>query len=350
MVGISVAVVLFGAGSMWSIDKAAADPVAATANQLDAAQAGIEAGAAHIHQLTLAYEQANLDVTNLGQQVRGDQAQIDQLQQRTATSQRALRKVALLSYIGNTGSDMTAAESRGDPSVGAEYLQMATGDVKDTVDRYHTQQRQLSSAEANLTQQQAAANHAEQATAGARQQALAQAAAEQGQVDRLQVQLDRYIELAAAQRAAAAAVATATTATVAPRPVSAPAPATQGVPVNNGLVAVVHTIVAAPTPAPPVPPTPPVRTSSPPPATGYTDAGGVWLQLRECESGDNYAENTGNGFFGAYQFSPSTWTDLGFPGRPDLESHQMQDQAAVELQSRAGWGQWPACSAVLGLR
>jgi len=78
-------------------------------------------------------------------------------------------------------------------------------------------------------------------------------------------------------------------------------------------------------------------------------AGGVWLQLRECESGNNYQENTGNGYYGAYQFSAQTWADLGYPGRPDLESPGMQDAAAMKLQAEAGWGQWPACAAALGL-
>ena len=78
-------------------------------------------------------------------------------------------------------------------------------------------------------------------------------------------------------------------------------------------------------------------------------SGGVWLQLRECESGDNYRANTGNGFYGAYQFSQQTWNNLGYPGRPDLESPAMQDAAAVKLEAQAGWGQWPACAAALGL-
>ncbi len=85
------------------------------------------------------------------------------------------------------------------------------------------------------------------------------------------------------------------------------------------------------------------------PAGGGGGAGGPWLALRECESGDNYQENSGNGYYGAYQFSPTTWTELGFPGRPDLEPPAMQDQAAMKLQADAGWGQWPACSAALGL-
>ena len=76
----------------------------------------------------------------------------------------------------------------------------------------------------------------------------------------------------------------------------------------------------------------------------------MWLQLRECESGDNYAENTGNGYYGAYQFSLQTWAAMGLPGLPSQASPETQDSAAVRLQAEAGWGQWPACSLALGLR
>jgi hypothetical protein len=68
-----------------------------------------------------------------------------------------------------------------------------------------------------------------------------------------------------------------------------------------------------------------------------------------CESGGNYAENTGNGYYGAYQFSLSTWYGLGFTGLPSDASPATQDAAAAELQAEAGWGQWPSCSAQLGL-
>jgi len=103
--------------------------------------------------------------------------------------------------------------------------------------------------------------------------------------------------------------------------------------------------------------TAPATTTTPAPtdASGTTSggqappAGGAWLELRECESGDNYQENTGNGFYGAYQFAASTWSGLGYPGRPDLEPYWMQDQAAERLQSQSGWSPWPACSAALGL-
>ena len=76
----------------------------------------------------------------------------------------------------------------------------------------------------------------------------------------------------------------------------------------------------------------------------------AWERLRRCESGGRYDINTGNGFFGAYQFVPSTWRGLGFPGMPHQAPPQMQDEAAQKLQARSGWGQWPACTRKLGLR
>lgn len=79
--------------------------------------------------------------------------------------------------------------------------------------------------------------------------------------------------------------------------------------------------------------------------------GGVWAALRRCESGGNYAANTGNGFYGAYQFTISTWDSMGTGyARADLAPPSVQDDAARRLQARAGWGQWPHCSSQLGLR
>jgi hypothetical protein len=75
----------------------------------------------------------------------------------------------------------------------------------------------------------------------------------------------------------------------------------------------------------------------------------VWAGLRRCESGGNYAENTGNGYYGAYQFSAATWHGLGFPGLPSDASPAVQDRAAQQLQARSGWGQWPSCSRRLRL-
>ncbi|HTT90197.1 MAG TPA: transglycosylase family protein, partial [Acidimicrobiales bacterium] len=66
-------------------------------------------------------------------------------------------------------------------------------------------------------------------------------------------------------------------------------------------------------------------------------------------SGDNYQEDTGNGFYGAYQFAASTWSGLGMPGLASQAPYWEQDEAAQRLQAEDGWGPWPACSATLGL-
>ena len=76
----------------------------------------------------------------------------------------------------------------------------------------------------------------------------------------------------------------------------------------------------------------------------------VSARLRRCESGNRYDINSGNGFYGAYQFHPGTWRGLGYPGLPHQAPPQVQDEAARRLQARSGWGQWPVCSRRIGAR
>lgn len=113
-------------------------------------------------------------------------------------------------------------------------------------------------------------------------------------------------------------------------------------PVTTTTQAPVVTTTTAPPPTTTAPPT-----TTPPPSGG--DLGGVWLQLRICESGNNYGENTGNGYYGAYQFALSTWESIGYSGLPSNAPPAVQDQAAEKLQAMEGWSPWPACSAELGL-
>ena len=85
-------------------------------------------------------------------------------------------------------------------------------------------------------------------------------------------------------------------------------------------------------------------------AAAKAATGDVWARLRSCESGGNYARNSGNGYYGAYQFSASTWRSLGYSGLPYQADPATQDQAAQRLLARSGWGQWPACSRAIGAR
>jgi hypothetical protein len=72
-------------------------------------------------------------------------------------------------------------------------------------------------------------------------------------------------------------------------------------------------------------------------------------KLRICESGDNYRADTGNGYYGAYQFAPRTWHSLGFHGLPDRAKPATQNLAARREHARDGWHAWPACAHSEGL-
>ena len=68
-----------------------------------------------------------------------------------------------------------------------------------------------------------------------------------------------------------------------------------------------------------------------------------WTALATCESGDNPKEDTGNGFYGMYQFTISTWDSLGGSGIPSDASAATQTALAEKLYTEAGAGQWPVC-------
>lgn len=69
-----------------------------------------------------------------------------------------------------------------------------------------------------------------------------------------------------------------------------------------------------------------------------------WLaRVRACESGGRYSTNTGNGFFGAYQFTLSSWWSVGGRGYPHNAEPVEQDYRAVRLLWVQGRGAWPVC-------
>jgi LysM repeat protein len=77
--------------------------------------------------------------------------------------------------------------------------------------------------------------------------------------------------------------------------------------------------------------------------------GSVWDRIAACESGGNWSISTGNGFYGGLQFTLGSWSGVGGSGNPANASREEQIARAEILQSRQGWGAWPACSAKLGL-
>ena len=77
-----------------------------------------------------------------------------------------------------------------------------------------------------------------------------------------------------------------------------------------------------------------------------------WDRLAQCESGGNWAINTGNGYHGGLQFSAQTWQAFGggeFAPTANLATREQQIAVAERTLAQQGWGAWPACSASLGL-
>lgn len=72
-----------------------------------------------------------------------------------------------------------------------------------------------------------------------------------------------------------------------------------------------------------------------------------WSQLAQCESTSNPKINTGNGFFGAYQFDQQTWESVGGledAPRADLATLAQQTNRAQILFNRRGPQPWPDCT------
>ncbi len=78
-------------------------------------------------------------------------------------------------------------------------------------------------------------------------------------------------------------------------------------------------------------------------------SGSTWDALAQCESGGNWAINTGNGYYGGLQFTLGTWQANGGSGNPAAASRSAQIAVAERVLASQGWGAWPACSAKLGL-
>lgn len=122
---------------------------------------------------------------------------------------------------------------------------------------------------------------------------------------------------------------------------------------------------------------PPARVPTTDDELPVSDAHAPYLALADCESGDRLdgvpVPHTARWWWGdpavehppwgtmlhegGLQFAPSTWQwvagDLGLLDRfphawmaPPL----MQIEVAVEVQARQGWGAWPNCSRIVGLR
>jgi hypothetical protein len=78
----------------------------------------------------------------------------------------------------------------------------------------------------------------------------------------------------------------------------------------------------------------------------------VWDRVAACESGGNWAINTGNGFYGGLQFSASTWRSFGgtrYAATANRASKSAQIAIARKVLITQGPGAWPVCGSRAGL-
>ena len=130
-------------------------------------------------------------------------------------------------------------------------------------------------------------------------------------------------------------------------PAAAPAPAPAPAPAAAAPAAPAPSRATVPPPAPAPAPAAPVPTPAVP-----APAGGAWAALAQCESGGNWSLNTGNGYYGGLQFSPSSWLGAGGGAYAPLAHQATPEQqiaVAERLRANGGWGHWPSCAASLGL-
>lgn len=69
-----------------------------------------------------------------------------------------------------------------------------------------------------------------------------------------------------------------------------------------------------------------------------------WEAIAKCESGGNWAADTGNGDYGGLQISPGTWDANGGVGLPSQASPQQQIAVGKRIMAAQGPGAWPTCA------
>ncbi|WP_298381566.1 transglycosylase family protein [Ferrimicrobium sp.] len=264
-------------------------------------------------------------------------AELSQARSRIADERRLLVRYAVTRFTDAPGSSSvigTLNTNQNNVIAQTAYESVASGYIVSIITAYSRDQQTISSLIASDARAVAMATQAQQTFAQDLASLQTGVANEQASLASIHGQMAQLVQQQLAQAAArqAAALAARQAAALAARQAAVQSQS-QGAPSAAGVSAAVTTGAAGTkwggTPAPPSPQ--------------------AFAALRECESGGNYQDNTGNGYYGAYQFSLATWSGLGFSGLPSAASPSTQDQAAQIEQRQSGWSAWPECSLILGL-
>ena len=284
-------------------------------------------------QASAARHQLAVDRANLA---RGT-AQLVHERVQMASEKSLLVQLAIAKFTDASGSSgVINALNTDQNSVAAQstYESVASGYVVNVITNYQRDQQAVTALVAYDAHQVSAATQAQQSLSQDLASLQSGVANEQAALASVHGQIAALVQQQLAQQAAQqAALLQQQQQAAAQQQAVTPQPQAQGAPSAAGVSAAVSSGGAGSqwggTPAPP--------------------SAQAFAALRNCESGGNYQDNTGNGYFGAYQFSPSTWTGLGFAGLPSAASPATQNQAAEVEQRQGGWSAWPECSLILGL-
>jgi peptidoglycan hydrolase CwlO-like protein len=280
-------------------------------------------------------------IAQIGQQISQDDEQI-------AAREDLVRQQAVRSYMDyGTGSGSATSTlfsgNQEHAQAASEYSSIAVGNITTVVDQLTTAQAQLQAHQASLRHQQ----DQDRADLASQSADLSQANASAGQLAGLHDQVTGQLAAAVAAQAsaqdAAAAAAVAAAQKQAVRAPTATHPTTSHpvttIPVTTGPVTT-GTGTAAPAPV------------SPPAGAGADLPDPALNSFLQCviqkESGGDYSINTGNGYYGAFQFSQSTWNvaaqDAGLTYLvnvlPSSATKAEQDTVAVALYALDGGQPW----------
>ena len=316
------------AGVLASPPEAGASQLPALKSQ--AAQLGsqIAAESAKVQSLSMQFTSESSRLAQLHARLRMIDGRLARTEQKLATVRVALRRDVVDSFVSGgvttrihtlvTSNDTTNA-------IREQYLSAANGDMSATLDSLHAEQRVLAVERSSLLAAERRVEAAVSALGADRNALQSEDGAERATLAQVNGQVVALVNQQ--QQALLASEAQIHTDPIPPGILAAAAYPPPAVPQPPG-----QTATAGPWGAVPAPPT-----------------AAAFAALRQCESGDNYQDDTGNGYYGAYQFSLGTWQGLGYSGLPSQAPPALQDQAARQLQAADGWGQWPACAAQLGL-
>jgi hypothetical protein len=214
------------------------------------------------------------------------------------------------------------------------YLGMATTEVNATIATLGRDSSELATEQAAQEVVTSSAAEALGESRQARDRALATLLSEQTTLSSVKGQLATLVQAqeVAAQRAAEERAAAAEVAAQ-----------------EAAAAAASKTATTTPAPSPAGPPASSTITSISPTAGPPSSLAADFAAIRRCEASGDYSLNTGNGYYGAYQFAYQTWVDLGESGLPSAAPPATQDAAAYKLYRESGWSSWPACAVISGL-